>query len=120
MLTFLGRADGQVKIRGTRVELAEVEHRLRGHASVQEVVALARPDRDGDRVLVVYVVPAPGCHPTVRELRRHVGAALPDYMAPAAVVFMDGFPGTANGKLDRAALPWPTRTGSTHLLGEST
>ncbi|MGK5518174.1 non-ribosomal peptide synthetase [Micromonospora sp. URMC 107] len=116
VLTFLGRIDGQVKIRGARVELAEVEHRLRGHASVKDVVALARPDRDGDRALVVYVVPAPGCRPTVRELRRHVAAALPDYMVPAAVVFVDGFPATANGKLDRGALPWPARTGSTHVL----
>ncbi|MEU6074004.1 amino acid adenylation domain-containing protein [Micromonospora sp. NPDC047074] len=117
VLTFLGRADGQVKIRGARVELAEVEHRLRGHAGVRDVVALARPDHDGDRALVVYVVPAAGCRPTVRELRRHAAAALPDYMVPAAVVFVDGFPATANGKLDRAALPWPTRTGSTHVLG---
>jgi amino acid adenylation domain-containing protein len=117
VLTILGRVDGQVKIRGARVELAEVEHRLRGHADVRDVVALARPDRDGDRALVAYVLPAPGCRPTVRELRRHVAAALPDYMVPAALVFVDGFPATANGKLDRAALPWPARTGSTHTLG---
>ncbi|MBQ1047560.1 amino acid adenylation domain-containing protein [Micromonospora sp. C51] len=117
VLTILGRVDGQVKIRGARVELGEVEHCLRGHAEVRDVVALARPDRDGDRVLVAYVRPAPGCRPTVRELRRHVAAALPDYMVPAAIVFVDGFPATANGKLDRAALPWPARTGSTHALG---
>lgn len=113
-ICFLGRADGQVKIRGFRVELAEVEHRLRAHPAVTDVVALARPDRTGDRKLVAYVVPVGDPPPAVGDLRRHAAVALPDYMVPNVVAFVDTFPATANGKLDRDALPWPVDPGSVH------
>ncbi|GIJ54822.1 hypothetical protein Vau01_023380 [Virgisporangium aurantiacum] len=116
VLSFQGRADGQVKIRGFRVELGEIEHRLRAHPAVRDVVALARPDHSGDRKLVAYVVPD-GAPPPVGELRRHAAAALPDYMVPNVVAFVDTFPATANGKLDRDALPWPVEPGSSHTLG---
>ncbi|WP_233157899.1 non-ribosomal peptide synthetase [Actinokineospora bangkokensis] len=105
-LVFLGRADHQVKIRGFRVELGEVEHRLRAHPAVADAVAVTRDD-GGERKLVAYVVPAPGAAPTAKELRAHVGAALPDYMVPNRVGVVAAFPATSNGKLDRAALPWP-------------
>ncbi|MGM1062354.1 amino acid adenylation domain-containing protein [Saccharothrix sp. Mg75] len=106
VMVFLGRADGQVKVRGFRVELGEVEHALRGHPGVQDVVVLARTDPGGDRRLVAYVVPTGG-PVTTAELRAHAARTLPDYMLPNAVVPLAVFPATANGKLDRDALPWP-------------
>ncbi|WP_198520501.1 non-ribosomal peptide synthetase [Kitasatospora sp. CB02891] len=105
-LCFHGRSDGQVKIRGFRVELGEIEHRLRLHPGVKDVVVLARGDA-GERVLVAYLVPVGGAAPTARELRAHAAAALPEYMVPNFFGFLGTFPSTANGKLDRNALPWP-------------
>ncbi|MDR6594684.1 amino acid adenylation domain-containing protein [Saccharothrix longispora] len=106
VMVFLGRADGQVKVRGFRVELGEVEHALRGHPGVKDVVVLVRADPGGDRRLVAYVVPTGG-PVTTAELRAHAARTLPDYMLPNAVVPLAVFPATANGKLDRDALPWP-------------
>ncbi|MFD7275453.1 amino acid adenylation domain-containing protein [Streptomyces sp. NPDC059862] len=116
VISFHGRTDSQVKVRGFRVELAEVEHRLRGHAGVKDVVVLARPDRTGDRRLVAYVVPVgdPAEAPAASALRRHAAQALPDYMVPNVVAFVDTFPATPNGKLDREALPWPVEPDSFH------
>lgn len=106
VITFLGRSDTQVKIRGFRVELGEIEHRLRGHPEVKDAVVLARPDAAGDRKVVAYVLPE-GAAPPARALRSYAARALPDYMVPNHVVFLDTFPATSNGKLDRDALPWP-------------
>ncbi|MCQ6552226.1 amino acid adenylation domain-containing protein [Streptomyces sp. C10-9-1] len=106
VIEFLGRADDQVKIRGFRVEPGEVEHRLRSHPAVRDVKVLARPDPSGDRTLVAYVLPD-GDAPTARELRAYAAEALPDYLVPSHVRCLDAFPATANGKLDREALPWP-------------
>ncbi|MCO1593982.1 amino acid adenylation domain-containing protein [Micromonospora sp. RHAY321] len=105
-LTFLGRRDNQVKIRGFRVELGEIEHRLRQHPAVRDAVVLAQGD-GGDRKVVAYVIAEPGPQPAIRELREHAAATLPGYMVPNFVAFVPAFPATANGKLDRAALPWP-------------
>jgi amino acid adenylation domain-containing protein len=105
-LIFHGRVDGQVKIRGFRVELGEIEHRLRQHPAIQEAVVLARTDDSGDRKLVAYLM---GATLSVRDVRAHAATHLPDYMVPNHVVFLDRFPVTPNGKLDRAALPWPPR-----------
>ncbi|MFB6888404.1 amino acid adenylation domain-containing protein [Kitasatospora sp. NPDC056327] len=116
VISFHGRADGQVKVRGFRVELPEIEHRLRSHPDVRDVVVLARPDRTGDRKLVAYVVPSGGGGPAVSELRRYAAQTLPDYMVPNVVAFVDAFPATSNGKLDREALPWPVEPGSRHEL----
>ncbi|GAA3273799.1 hypothetical protein GCM10020218_018920 [Dactylosporangium vinaceum] len=115
-ICFLGRADGQVKIRGFRVELGEIEHRLRAHTEVKDAVVLARADRTGDRKLVAYVVPATATPPTVAALRRHAADGLPDYMVPNVVAFVDTFPATSNGKLDRDGLPWPVEPGSRHVF----
>ncbi|HEU5110964.1 MAG TPA: amino acid adenylation domain-containing protein, partial [Micromonosporaceae bacterium] len=107
-ICFLGRADSQVKIRGFRVEPGEVEHRLRQHPGVRDAVVLAREDRAGERKLVAYVVAEDGAgRPTVPELRGYAAETLADYMVPNYVAFVDAFPATANGKLDRDALPWP-------------
>ncbi|MCZ9353748.1 amino acid adenylation domain-containing protein, partial [Streptomyces mutabilis] len=104
-LCFHGRVDGQVKIRGFRVELGEIEHRLRLHPGIKEAVVVGRGEA-GDRTLVAYVIPQ-GDAPTAGELRAHAAAALPDYMVPNFFGYLDAFPSTPNGKLDRKALPWP-------------
>ncbi len=116
-ITFLGRLDGQVKIRGFRVELGEVEHRLRLHPEVRDVVVLARGD-GGDRRLVAYVISVAGANPTARELREYAARSLPDYMVPNLIAFLSGFPATANGKLDRDALPWPLPASGTEVTAQ--
>src|SRR5690348_10568767 len=101
-LEFLGRIDDQVKVRGFRVELGEVEARLAAHPGVASAVVTVRGDR-----LVGYVVPAGSARPGVSELRGWCAVVLPEYMVPAAVVVLDGLPLTPNGKVDRRVLPEP-------------
>ena len=105
-LRYLGRADGQVKLRGRRIELGEIEARLRELPDVREAVALVREDRPGDARLVAYVQPN-GPAPSEADLRAHLGSGLPDYMVPAHFVTVDVFPQTPNAKIDRKALPRP-------------
>jgi len=106
-LEFLGRVDHQVKVRGFRVELGEIEAALSAEAGVREAVALVREDSPGDRRLVAYVTTS-GVVDT-EDLRRRLGHRLPAYMLPAAIVRLDALPLTANGKVDRQALPQPAR-----------
>jgi amino acid adenylation domain-containing protein len=103
----LGRTDHQVKIRGCRVELQEIEHVLTQHADVQSAAVRAQKDARGDVELVGYVVMAPGKPSDADSLRVFLSARLPAYMVPAGFVFLDRMPLTAHGKVDRLALPAP-------------
>ncbi|MCP4661094.1 MAG: amino acid adenylation domain-containing protein, partial [bacterium] len=107
---FAGRVDHQVQIRGYRIELGEIEAVLGRHPAVRECAVAVRDDGRGDeRRLAAYVVAASARRPAVRELREHLIAQLPEYMVPAAVVFLDSLPLTPTGKVDRRALPAPDR-----------
>jgi amino acid adenylation domain-containing protein len=123
-LEFLGRIDEQVKVRGYRIELREIELRLRAHPAVRECLVLVRADGLGEQRLVAYVIttnderpttnaaePDPSAvlppSPVVPELRRFLQAELPEHMLPSAFVLLDTLPLTPNGKLDRDRLPAP-------------
>jgi amino acid adenylation domain-containing protein len=100
---FLGRMDGQVKLRGLRIELGEIEVALREQPGVQEAAVAVSEPTPGDKRIVAYLVGA--ADPAA--LRPALGRRLPDYMVPSAFVPLDSLPLSANGKLDRAALPMP-------------
>jgi len=110
-LEFVGRADGQLKISGYRIEPGEVESVLAGHPAVGEVAAGAAQDQRGEKLLVAYVVPAAGAVLDVEELRVWAGTQLPAYLVPSAFLVLRELPLTPNGKLDRQALPGPVFSG---------
>jgi acyl carrier protein len=104
-IEFLGRLDGQVKLRGFRVEPGEVEGVLNGHHAVRESVVVLREDAPGKKRLVAYVVPSQDATtPSVDELRGFLREKLPEYMVPSSFVTLDTLPLTPNGKVDRQAL----------------
>ncbi|WP_119742341.1 non-ribosomal peptide synthetase [Pseudomonas sp. Larv2_ips] len=106
LVEYLGRIDHQVKIRGFRIELGEIETRLLEHQAVREAVVLALDSPSGKQ-LVAYLV-SDADHATLRDaLKAHLKTQLPDYMVPAHLIVLDSMPLTANGKLDRRALPQP-------------
>ncbi|WP_280268701.1 non-ribosomal peptide synthetase, partial [Nocardia wallacei] len=107
VLEYIGRTDFQVKFRGQRIELGDIESALLAQPSVSQAVALVVPSDLGDQ-LVAYVVPAPGASIDQTRLLAAAGQTLPAYMIPAAIVALDAFPLNTSGKLDRKALPQPT------------
>ena len=106
LVEYLGRIDHQVKIRGFRIELGEIETRLLEHEAVREAVVLALDSPSGKQ-LVAYLVSDAEHGPLREALKAHLKAQLPDYMVPAHLIVLDSMPLTANGKLDRRALPQP-------------
>ena len=104
-IEFLGRLDFQVKLRGYRMELGEIEAHLNSHSAIKESVVLVRED-SGEQKLVAYYIPIAE-KTTVSKLREHLLERLPDYMVPAFFIALEAFPLTPNGKLDRKALPAP-------------
>jgi acyl-coenzyme A synthetase/AMP-(fatty) acid ligase/acyl carrier protein len=114
-IEYLGRIDHQVKLRGYRVELGEIEARLQAHEAVDKAAAIVREDQPGDQRLVAYVVLVNDwqTEDRVEPLRRFLRERMPEYMMPSAFVFLDALPLSANGKLDRRLLPAPDWAGHT-------
>jgi len=106
-LEYRGRIDQQVKVRGFRIELEEIESVLAQHPGMRDVVVLAREDTPGDKRLVAYVVLAVGAKHDVGQWRAWLNQKLPDYMLPSAFVALEAFPVTSSGKVNRVALPAP-------------
>ncbi len=108
-IELVGRLDQQVKVRGFRIELGEIEATLAQHKAIDQVVVVVRGGADStdDKRLAAYMVATPDQEPTVGDLRGFLMESLPEYMVPTAFVFLDAFPLTPNGKVDRKALPSP-------------
>lgn len=108
-MEFLGRIDYQVKIRGIRIEVREIELALLQHPAVKEVVVVAHEGEAGEKRLIAYITSNLKPAPSANELRRTLKASLPDYMIPAAFMVLETFPLTPNRKVDRRALPPPSQ-----------
>jgi amino acid adenylation domain-containing protein len=104
VIEYLGRNDTQVKIRGFRIEIGEIESRLLQHTAIKEVVVLANEAQQDDKRLIAYLVATMDHQPDIVELKAFLKQTLPDYMVPAAFIFLTELPLTANGKLDRKSL----------------
>ncbi|MFD0084177.1 condensation domain-containing protein, partial [Priestia megaterium] len=113
---FLGRLDHQVKVRGFRIEVGEVESHIRKYLDVKECIVVPTQDTQDQTYLCAYIV-ANEMEITLKDLRSSLGQSLPEYMIPSAVVQLDVLPLTPNGKIDRKALPEPNyeREGSTYV-----
>ena len=114
-LEHLGRLDHQVKVRGHRIELGEVESTIGMQPGIARVVVTAREDQPGDVRLVAYLKPQAGAKVDQAQLRKTLRQTLPDYMVPQHFVVLDEFPSLPNGKIDRAGLPAPQMVPSAAL-----
>ncbi|MGA9769161.1 MAG: MupA/Atu3671 family FMN-dependent luciferase-like monooxygenase [Blastocatellia bacterium] len=106
-ITFLGRVDQQVKLRGYRIELSEIEAALENHPEVRQASVIMLEDAQSDKRLVAYVVPTSRDKAATTDLRQHLEQYLPHYMLPSVIVMLDTMPLTPNGKIDRKSLPQP-------------
>ncbi|HSE19187.1 MAG TPA: amino acid adenylation domain-containing protein, partial [Pyrinomonadaceae bacterium] len=106
-LEYVGRLDGQVKVRGFRIELREIEARLKNHEAVNDCVVIVREEAEGDKRLIAYVVCNRGEAVTPQELRAYLKDQLPQYMLPAAIVLLDALPLKGSGQVNVRALPAP-------------
>lgn len=104
---YLGRLDNQVKLRGYRVEVGEIEIVLATHELIDHRVVVFCGFNDADADLVAFLVPVAGATPNERDLREHLAAQLPDYMVPRHFVRLVALPKTPNGKIDRKSLSVP-------------
>jgi len=109
VVEYLGRLDFQVKIRGFRIELGEIESVLAQHPTVRQAVVIAHVQPGQESRLAAYLSERNGQRATVTDLREHLLARLPDYMVPASFTWLDTIPLSPNGKVDRKALPEPSR-----------
>jgi amino acid adenylation domain-containing protein len=109
-LSFVGRSDLQVKVRGNRVEIAEIERALFSLGLFSEAAVVPRPEKGGEFRLAAYLVPKDGAEVNVSSVRLLLSEALPDYMIPSNFVLLDVLPLTSTGKVDRRALPEPGST----------
>src|SRR5688572_29943554 len=116
-IEFLGRLDYQVKIRGFRIELGEIESVLRTHPEVREAIVVSWQDATENTRLAAYFVPSSSDWPTSAQLQSFLREKLPEYMVPAAILFLNELPLTANGKIDRRALPAPDEFASQSPAG---
>ena len=116
MLEHLGRLDDQVKLRGFRIELGEVEANILRHPAIRDAAVAIRTDAEDDPYLAAYIVAAPtrGAD-VVNDLRTHLRAELPEFLVPTQYVLLKALPRTANGKLDRRALPDPRPNAGTSM-----
>ncbi|MGG4399816.1 amino acid adenylation domain-containing protein [Paenibacillus amylolyticus] len=114
-LEYMGRLDQQVKIRGNRIELGEIESRLSRIESIQDAVVMTEKDEQGHTYLCAYIVPSDNKTP-VLDWKKELRQTLPEYMVPNTFVTLEAFPMTLNGKLDRKALPKPTRRQTNHFV----
>ncbi|MEL4897612.1 amino acid adenylation domain-containing protein [Crocosphaera sp. Alani8] len=106
-IEFLGRKDNQVKIRGFRVELGEIEATIQQYPKVQTAIAMVKETSEGNKQLIAYVVAKTDENLSSEELKTFLSQKLPDYLHPNHYMILDGFPLTANGKVDRRSLPQP-------------
>ncbi|MEW6736493.1 MAG: amino acid adenylation domain-containing protein, partial [Acidobacteriota bacterium] len=111
-IEYLGRIDQQVKLRGYRIELAEIETVLKQHSLVKDAIVIAREDEPGEKRLVAYLVAETGASVTATECQAHLRERLPEYMIPSHCVMLERMPLTTSGKVDRKALPMPARVRS--------
>lgn len=106
-IEFLNRVDSQVKIRGFRIELGEIESAIAQFGTIKNNVVIVREDTPGDKKLVAYIIKKEDQEIDIAELRQFLKTKIPDYMVPSSFVFIEQFPLTPNGKIDRKALPSP-------------
>ena len=106
-IEFLGRRDQQVKVRGFRIELSEIEAVLSSHSQIRDAVVNASEEDGAEKRLIAYLVYSTQDGPTIQQLRQYLQERLPEYMTPSAFVVLDELPLTATGKVDRKALPRP-------------